>query len=113
MNRWGIPELLERFVSARDTSCIYCGSCFVAEGAKRGQKASWEHIINDARIITPGNIALCCISCNASKGNRTLSEWLKSRYCQRRAITRESIAEVAKAALDAQLTQARSQSSGQ
>jgi hypothetical protein len=40
-------------------------------------KATWEHIINVIRINGPENIALCCSSCNASKGNKKLEEWLK------------------------------------
>ena len=113
MNRWGIPAVLERFVAARDTSCIYCGRSFAGLARKRGQKASWEHIINDASIITPENIALCCISCNSSKGNRTLIERLNSEYCQLRGITRESIADVAKATANSQLTQRQKPSHGQ
>src|SRR5690606_16903720 len=98
-NRWNIPPGLERDVRKRDLSCIYCGVVFSDPPNSRGEAASWEHIINDASIITPDNIALCCCSCNASKGRRPLGEWLRSAYCQRRGITKETIAAVAKVAL--------------
>jgi len=64
--------------------------------------ATWEHIINDARIVTRENIALCCAACNASKGTKLLREWLTSSYCKRRGITAHTIARVAVAALESE-----------
>ncbi len=99
MNRWNIPLELERHVLERDKGCIYCRLDFSQPAVKRGMRPSWEHIVNDARIITPDNIALCCISCNASKGAKLLEVWLQSKYCFRKGITIESVAEVVRAAL--------------
>jgi hypothetical protein len=96
-NRWNIPADLERKVMARDKLCIYCRQDF-AKAEKRGQRRSWEHIINDATIVTRENIALCCISCNASKGVRPLSAWLGSSYCQAKGIHMGNVAPVAQAA---------------
>jgi hypothetical protein len=94
MNRWNIPDWLERAVIERDRCCVYCGVDFIARNASRRDRPSWEHIINDARIISSKNIARCCIGCNASKGTKELVEWLDSRYCRTRGITRESVASV-------------------
>ena len=94
MNKWKIPDSLEQEIRARDRACVYCGTEFVA-----AVTATWEHIVNDARIITPENIALCCAPCNASKGARALADWLASAYCQRRGISRETVADVVKRAL--------------
>ena len=99
MNRWKVPDWLEREVIARDLQCIYCGVSFVCSPESRGARPTWEHIFNDARIINRENIARCCSSCNASKGARDLAVWLASAYCQRRGIIPESIAAVAKSAL--------------
>ncbi len=99
MNRWRIPAWLEIEVTERDRRCVYCRVDFASVGAPRADRASWEHIVNDARIVTRENIALCCIRCNASKGTKALADWLDSKYCQERGITRESVAEVARAAL--------------
>ena len=99
MNRWNIPEWLEHEVVARDQCCVYCGVDFNVQASKRGHRQSWEHIINDARIVTRENIALCCIGCNASKGARQLAAWLTSKYCLSRGITAESVASVVRAAL--------------
>ena len=100
MNRWNIPDWLENEVVARDRSCVYCRVDFTAPSAERRAKPSWEHIINDARIVTRENIVLCCVGCNASKGTRTLSAWLESKYCVARGITRSSVASIVKAALE-------------
>lgn len=99
MNRWSIPEWLESEVIARDRRCIYCGVSFDSAPESQGARPTWEHIVNDARIINRENIARCCSSCNASKGAKDLSVWLASEYCQSRGITSESIAAVAQRAL--------------
>ena len=100
MNRWHIPEWLEAEVRARDTACIYCGCSFRSTGqASRRTMPTWEHIVNDARIVTRENIALCCGSCNASKGTKDLAAWLHSSYCRRRGIDAATVAEVARQAL--------------
>ena len=94
MNRWNIPAGLEQEVRQRDKSCVYCGIVF--GGVNR---PSWEHIVNDARIVTRENIALCCRPCNSSKGVKPLEVWLWSAYCKQRGINRETVAEVVKKAL--------------
>jgi hypothetical protein len=58
MNRWSIPDWLEREVKERDRSCVYCGVVFSPTNKDRRCKPSWEHIINDAWIITSEDIAL-------------------------------------------------------
>jgi 5-methylcytosine-specific restriction endonuclease McrA len=75
-NKWNIPDCLEREVRERDKVCVYCGVEFTPAHVARKSAASWEHIINDAKTITRKNIALCCCSCNASKGQKKLSMWL-------------------------------------
>ena len=97
-NSWNIPALLEKEIRERDTMCVYCRVTFGADGTRK-TSASWEHIVNDARIITRGNIALCCISCNASKGTKDLAVWLASDYCRKRGITELTVADVVQRAL--------------
>jgi hypothetical protein len=69
-----------------------------ADGSRRAV-GTWEHIINDERIVTLENIARCCAGCNSSKGTKTLSIWLASDYCKRRTITRDTVADIVKEAL--------------
>lgn len=95
-NSWGIPQNIEDLVLERDQCCVYCGCAFSTERAK---KKSWEHIINDINIKTLDNIALCCVGCNASKGNKELMSWFNSENARKRGITSETIADVIKVAL--------------
>jgi len=102
MNHWGIPDWLEKEVKERDTTCIYCGTQMIEQMPPRGPRktvATWEHIINDASIITRENIARCCVACNSSKGTKRLTDWLQSGYCKKRSINKDTVAEVVKEAL--------------
>ena len=102
MNRWGIPAWLEEEVKGRDKACIYCGVQMIEQMPPRGPRkavATWEHIINDASIITRENIARCCAACNSSKGTKKLSDWIQSSYCKKRGINKDTVAEVVKNAL--------------
>jgi len=98
-NRWGIPIEVENFVKQRDTKCVYCRVEFSGQNETRKTKPSWEHIVNDIRINGIDNISLCCISCNASKGTKLLSDWLQSNYCKRNNITEQTVAQVVKDAI--------------
>ena len=102
MNHWGIPDWLEREVKERDKTCVYCGTQMIEQMPPRGPRkavATWEHIINDASIVTRENIARCCVACNSSKGTKKLSEWIQSSYCKKRGINKDTVAEVVKEAL--------------
>ena len=100
MNQWNIPEYLEKEVIKRDKVCVYCGIEFSNSKESKKNIATWEHIINDAKIITIENIARCCFSCNSSKGAKELSLWLDSTYCKNKKITIYSVAPVVKQALN-------------
>lgn len=102
MNRWGIPKSLEEEIKSRDKYCVYCGVKLleaISPGSSRKDKATWEHIINDASIVTRGNIARCCAACNSSKGTKTISKWIKSTYCKERGINKNTVALIVKQAL--------------
>lgn len=95
-NQWGIPKNVEDLVKQRDLNCVYCGVPFNQEHLSIKTKPSWEHIINDVRLNSPDNIALCCRSCNASKGTKKLQDWLFTPYCQNKNINKETVADVVK-----------------
>ena len=69
-----------------------------ASGGSRKLVATWEHIINDARIVTRENIARCCAPCNSSKGTKKLSIWIKSAYCKRHGISKDTVAKIVREA---------------
>lgn len=102
VNRWGIPDWLEKEVKERDKTCVYCGVKMIEQMSRSGSRkalATWEHIINDARIVTRDNIVRCCFACNTSKGTKKLSDWMQSSYCKKRGINKETVAKVVKKAL--------------
>lgn len=99
-NNWNIPGWLEKEVKERDNNCVYCGIEFTLTKVSKKTAASWEHIINDAKIITRENIALCCCGCNASKGQKQLSVWLQSKYCKERGINSGTVAPIIKQAIE-------------
>ena len=98
-NNWNIPDWLENEVRKRDRACVYCGIEFTPAKVSKNSAVSWDHIINDAKIITRENIVLCCCGCNASKGQKQLSIWLQSNYCKDRGITADSVAPIIKQAI--------------
>jgi Fe-S oxidoreductase len=99
-NRWGIPIEVEITVLKRDLTCVYCGIPFTESDKNKKTRKTWEHIVNDVKINGPDNIALCCGSCNASKGNKKLEDWLNSKYCMTKNINNESISDVVKRHLE-------------
>ena len=102
MNRWGIPKWLEQEIKKRDKTCVYCGVKLlrvIPSGKSRKNLATWEHIVNDASIVTRGNIARCCTACNSSKGTKMLSDWITSDYCERKSINAHTVALIVRKAL--------------
>lgn len=61
-----ISDLIERF----DGKCVYCG--------KPG--TTWDHIVpvSQGGKTEPGNIVLACESCNSSKKDREMGDWVLS-----------------------------------
>ena len=103
MNNWNIRGELEKEIRKRDKKCVYCGVKFGSPKGSRKTQASWEHIINDARIMTREKITRCCVACNASKGTKKLSDWIKSKYCKKKNINENTVASVVKNALNKSL----------
>ena len=99
MNQYDIPKSMEKEIIERDRVCVYCGVQFTTTEQCRKTASSWEHIVNDSRIVTLENISLCCVSCNASKGTKRLEDWLETPYCKNKGITSETVADVVKRAL--------------
>ena len=99
MKNWNNPNWLEAAVKDRDKKCVYCGNEFSSCRESKKSQATWEHIINDERVINRENIARCCFSGNSSKGNKKLNDWLESDYCKKRGINKDTGAEVVRKAL--------------
>jgi 5-methylcytosine-specific restriction endonuclease McrA len=99
MSQWNIPLEVQKIVKSRDENCVYCGIQFNDSDNKT--KATWEHIENDITKNTMDNICLSCVSCNTSKGAKTLIDWLEnSKYCKDKNITKLNVADIVKQHLD-------------
>lgn len=57
---------------ARNPVCFYCGT------KVDDPTSSLDHVVPDCRggRDVPGNLQLCCVACNQSKGDATPVEWL-------------------------------------
>lgn len=98
-NAYGIPKNDEEEIRARDTVCVYCRKVM---GGKIGtvdaykDRATIEHLHNDGPFNEKANAAICCGSCNSSRGAKDLSIWFKTAYCVERKINEETVAEPVK-----------------
>lgn len=63
---------LKRLLARSGGRCTYCTEPFDSN-----RLVTWDHIIPVTRggTYSVGNLAPCCVSCNASKQNRTVTEW--------------------------------------
>jgi hypothetical protein len=94
-NSYGISEVDEREIRARDKNCVYCHVLMKQyPHAKKPSGATIEHFDNDGPFEKKVNVAICCRRCNSSKGTKSLSAWFKTPYCRERKINEESVSKV-------------------
>ncbi len=83
MNRWGIPEWLEKEVRERDKTCVYCGIEMVERALPsnfRKAAATWEHILD--RVPSKILPRMCWMSEGVNEtrsGSRTRSSSMQRR----------------------------------
>src|SRR5574341_45944 len=71
-----LPDRLRTKLIKKYAHCAYCNRKLSWHSVSLKSKATLEHIDNDENNIKESNLVLCCNSCNASKGNKPLSDWL-------------------------------------
>lgn len=94
-NRYGLPEKELDRIRARDRACVYCHKTMIPPGAG-GPRTDWatiEHLNHLPPWDNPDTVAICCSSCNSSRGNRLLRDWFKGAYCHSRGINERTVAE--------------------
>ncbi|MBQ6057308.1 MAG: HNH endonuclease [Treponema sp.] len=89
MNSYNIPAEFEAKLHKMYKNCVYCGKPL-------NNNSTIEHIDNNVNNISLNNIVLCCRSCNSSKGNKNLKDWLNSEYCRINNISCNTVADVIK-----------------
>ena len=88
-NAYDISFELETFIRRKYKNCIYCGIKLKNSKKNYHDKATIEHIDNIVRHRTKDNLAMCCNSCNASKGKLPLWNWLRKGYCIKKDVKTE------------------------
>ncbi len=82
-NKYAIPAEELQAIRNRDKDCVYCHKeiSIPSEGVWRGDWATIEHLNYLPPWNNPNTIAICCGSCNSSRGIKKISDWFKSKYC--------------------------------
>lgn len=94
-DRYGLPESVVTRVRERDRRCVYCHKEMVPPSltSPRRDWATIEHLNHLPPWDNPETIAICCGSCNSSRGKKPLLTWLESAYCRERSISQTTVAE--------------------
>ncbi len=93
-NKYGIPEKELIEIRKRDKTCVYCHKVMIDPrlGGRQSDWATIEHL----NFMPPWNesstVAICCWSCNSSRGKKKLLDWFKTPYCIEKNINNETIA---------------------
>jgi hypothetical protein len=96
-NQYGLPEEKLENIRARDKTCVYCHKKMVdTSSVNRRDWATIEHLNYLPPWNNPDTVAICCGSCNSSRGQKKLIDWFKGQYCLDRNINEKTIAEVVK-----------------
>jgi len=53
--------------------------------------ATIEHFNNNGPFNKKHNVAICCRRCNSSKGEKSLSDWFKTAYCDANKINARTV----------------------
>jgi len=94
MNKYGLPENRLRKIRSRDTKCVYCHKAMTQpkNGGFKGDWATIEHLNHLPPWNNPDTVAICCGSCNSSRGALPIFQWFKKSYCINKGISIETVA---------------------
>lgn len=102
-NKFGILEKDLKKIKERDSKCVYCNKKLIYPYNKKNQRdsATIEHLNFDGPFYTKDglkleDIAMCCGSCNSSRGQKKLIDWFKSEYCINKNINANTVAKIVK-----------------
>jgi len=93
-NVYGLPEDALIKIRERDTECVYCHKemTIPKNGDDRRNWATIEHMNDQPPFNDPTTVAICCGSCNSSRGVKKLLIWFESPYCKQRNISFVTVA---------------------
>jgi hypothetical protein len=110
-NNFGIPQEVEYRLRQKFKVCVYCRGEMQEHAAAIGcpsDKATIEHLNENPPFswsdgLKEEDFVICCGSCNASRGQKSLTAWFTSSYCVKRGITASTVAEEVKQYLERQV----------
>ena len=97
-NKYGLAVVELQKIFERDTKCVYCHKNML-EHSTRNPRCDWysiEHLNYKPPWNNHETVAICCWSCNSSRGNKKIEVWFKTEYCLTRNINKLTVAEVVK-----------------
>lgn len=109
-NSYGIPAYIEAEIRKRNKRCVYCHKPMIYPwlSSNRKDSATIDHLDHKPPFrYRPGqtkeDFAICCGSCNSSRGKKKLSVWLDEEFNKKDGkIRAKTIAPVIKKYLDKQ-----------
>jgi hypothetical protein len=108
-NKFGIPERVRSELRSRDKDCVYCRKALIYPYVAKSSTdcATIEHLNFDGPFywsdgLRPEDIAICCGSCNSSRGVRTLTDWFRMPYCIEKSINANTVAAPVRSFLERQ-----------
>ncbi len=98
-NNYGIPEEIEKRIRDRDKKCVYCHKDMIypCVGENKRDWATIEHLCESPPFywndgLKEEGLAICCASCNSSRGKMKITDWFKTSYCAANNINDETVA---------------------
>jgi hypothetical protein len=94
-NKYGLSEKELDTIRKRDVTCVYCHKKMTdpKSGGPRSDWSTIEHLNPISPWDDPITVSICCFSCNASRGQKTLLEWFKNPYCLEKNINEQTVTE--------------------
>jgi hypothetical protein len=103
-NSFSIPHDIEEYIRQRDKKCVYCGCKMREYPHTKGvpkDKATIEHLSENGPFywndgLKKEDFAICCGSCNSSRGRKRLNDWFTTAYCIKRKINIHTVSQPVK-----------------
>lgn len=90
--KYGISRVDYEKLVGRFKKCVYCQQKLIkriGSSGSQGRAGTIEHL--NHRGNSGIYVAMCCGSCNSSRGNKPLLKWFKTGYCIEKDITPKQV----------------------
>jgi hypothetical protein len=86
--------MISKLFDKLDQYSVYCHKTFFnpSKHIWRGDWATIEHLNHLPPWNNSNTVAICCGSCNSSRGVKRISDWFKTKYCIDKNINEKTVA---------------------